>query len=129
MVKIIIALLMASVFTTTTYTDIGDQRITSYCPSCNDGAGYECTAQKRLEYGDCACSWLPNGTKLSIEGARFTVNDTCGTEAIDIFIDTDECYCNLNEYRRVVIIHENVRCSIWDLVYDNACRMASKRLD
>lgn len=129
MVKIIIAMLMSCMVTTTTYTDIGYQRITTYCPVCNDGQGYECTAQKRLESGDCACRWLPNGTKISIEGEIKTVNDTCGTEAIDVFIDTDECNCNLNEYRKVVIINENVRCNAWDLVINNACRMASKRLD
>ena len=130
MIKTIIALLMMCTISTTTYTDVGLQRITTYCPSCNDGGGYECTAGKKLEYGDVACNWLPNGTKLSIGGGDiFTVNDTCGTEAIDIFVDTDECHCNLNEYRRVVIINENVRIRIGDLVLDSISRMARKRMD
>ena len=49
---------------------------------------------------------LPIGTKVSIEGDIFTVVDTCGTDAIDIFIDHDDgwCGCNLNEYRKVSIL-------------------------
>lgn len=88
-----------------TWKSIGEQRITAYCPICNDGSGYESSSGKKLEYGDCACSWLPIGTKLSIEGEIFTVADICGTNAIDIFIDTDadSCQCNLNEYKRVSI--------------------------
>ena len=85
---------------------IGECRITSYCPYCNDGEGHESSSGKELEYGDCACNWLPIGTKVSIEGDIFTVADTCGTDAIDIFIDHDDgwCGCNLNEYRKVSIL-------------------------
>ena len=87
------------------WKDLGECRITSYCPVCNDGSGHESSSGKELEYGDCACSWLPIGTKVSIEGEIFTVVDVCGTDAIDIFIDHDEeyCGCNLNEYRKVSI--------------------------
>ena len=127
MIKAILSVLIAGMVSTTSYTDIGNQRITTYCPSCNDGAGYECTAMKKLEYGDCACGWLPNGTKLSIEGEIFTVNDTCGTDAIDLFVDSDKCYCNTNEYRKVVIINENKMVSVGDMVLDNISRLASKR--
>ena len=85
---------------------IGECRITSYCPYCNDGEGHESSSGKELEYGDCACNWLPIGTKVSVEGDIFTVVDTCGTDAIDIFIDHDDgwCGCNLNEYRKVSIL-------------------------
>ena len=82
---------------------IGECRITSFCPSCNEPAGYESKSGKELEYGHVACNWLPLGTEISIEGETFVVTDTCGTDAIDIFIDTDTCTCNLNEYRKVSI--------------------------
>lgn len=87
------------------WKSLGKCRITSYCPVCNDGSGHESSSGKELEYGDCACSWLPVGTKVSIEGEIFTVVDVCGTDAIDIFIDHDEgyCSCQLNEYRKVAI--------------------------
>ena len=83
---------------------IGEQRITCYCPQCNDGQGYESSSGKRLRYGHAACSWLSTGTKISVEGEIFTVVDICGTDAIDIFIDTDSCECNINEYRRVSVL-------------------------
>lgn len=84
---------------------LGECRTTSYCPYCNDGSGHESSSGKELEYGDAACNWLPIGTKVSIEGEIFTIVDTCGTDAIDIFIDHDAgfCGCNLNEYRKVAI--------------------------
>lgn len=83
---------------------IGECRITTYCPACNEPYGYQSSSGKHLAYGDCACSWLPLGTKVNIEGDVFTVVDTCGTDAIDIFIDIDGgCECNLNEYKRVAI--------------------------
>ena len=85
------------------WKDLGECRITTYCCACNDGSGHESSSGKYLEYGDCACSWLPIGTEISIEGELFTVVDICGTDAIDIFIDTDECHCNLNEYKAVRI--------------------------
>ena len=88
------------------WKSLGECRITSYCPYCNDGEGHESSSGKELEYGDCACNWLPIGTKVSVEGDIFTVVDTCGTDAIDIFIDHDDgwCGCNLNEYRKVSIL-------------------------
>ena len=82
---------------------LGKQRITTYCPICNDPPGYKSKSGKELQYGYVACNWLPIGAKISIEGEIFYVMDTCGTEAIDIFIDTDECTCNLNEYKEVSI--------------------------
>lgn len=85
------------------WKDLGECRITTYCCACNDGSGHESSSGKYLEYGDCACSWLPLGTEISIDGEIFTVVDICGTDAIDIFIDTDECHCNLNEYKDVRI--------------------------
>ena len=88
------------------WESIGEQRITCYCPYCNDGEGHESSSGKELEYGDCACSWLPIGTKISVEGEIFVVRDICGTEAIDIFIDHDDgyCGCRLNEYRQVSVL-------------------------
>lgn len=84
---------------------LGECRVTSYCPICNDGAGHESSSGTELQYGHAACNWLPIGTKVSIEGEIFTIVDTCGTDAIDIFIDHDEgsCGCNLNEYRKVAV--------------------------
>ena len=85
------------------YEYIGECRITEYCPQCNDGSGHESSSGVYLEYGHAACNWLPIGTIVNIEGDEFVVVDTCGTDAIDIFVDTDECHCNLNEYKRVAI--------------------------
>ena len=87
---------------------MGEHRRTkdnSILPFCNDGAGHESSSGKYLEYGDCACSWLPVGTKVNVEGEEFTVVDTCGTDAIDIFIDDDSgfCQCDRNEYKNVSI--------------------------
>ena len=121
------ALFMAvSVMSCSYTTDLGHQRITTYCPECNDGQGYESSSGKKLEYGDCACSWLPIGTKINIEGAPFTVVDICGTDAIDIFVDTEDCECNLNEYRKVVRVHES---NVVDVVSDRIDGMASKGMD
>ena len=87
------------------WKSLGECRITSYCPSCNDGSGHESSSGTYLEYGHAACSWLPIGTKISIDGDIFTIVDICGTDAIDIFIDHDDgyCQCNLNEYKEVRI--------------------------
>lgn len=81
--------------------DLGECRITEYCPACNEPYGYASASGVTLEPGHCACSWLPIGTVLYIEGERYEVVDICGTDAIDIFIDTDTCECDLNEYRHV----------------------------
>lgn len=90
------------------YVDLGECRITCYCPVCNDGTGHESSSGAYLEFGHAACSWLPIGTVIDIEGDEFQIVDTCGTDAIDIFIDDDsgECRCNLNEYKRVTIKRE-----------------------
>lgn len=87
------------------WKDLGECRITTFCPVCNDGSGHESSSGTELRYGHAACSWLPIGTKISIEGEIFEIVDICGTDAIDIFIDTDDecCRCNLNEYKDVRI--------------------------
>ena len=84
---------------------LGKCRITTYCHVCNDGHGYESTSGKRLKYGLAACRWLENGTIISVEGELFEIADTCGTDAIDLFVDTDgePCRCNVNEYRMVSV--------------------------
>ena len=87
------------------YMPIGECRITTYCPSCNDGTGHESSSGTYLEYGHAACGWLPIGTVIDIEGERFEVVDICGTDAIDLYVETDECRCNLNEFRRVSIVN------------------------
>lgn len=86
---------------------IGQKRITEYCPSCNDPRGsYDSSSGVHLEEGMVACKWLPNGTRLRINGDEYVVKDYCGTEAIDIFRDTDNCYCDLNTYMEV-FVYEN----------------------
>lgn len=87
------------------YVDLGECRVTTYCPVCNDGAGHESSSGTYLESGHAACRWLPNGTIIDIEGDEYEIVDTCGTEAIDLFIDDNSgvCRCNLNEYKRVTI--------------------------
>lgn len=83
---------------------IGECRITTYCPHCNEPQGHQSSSGKYLEYGDCACNFLPLGTVISIEGEEFTVVDTCGMDnTIDIFIDSDSCQCNLLDYRKVSV--------------------------
>lgn len=92
------------------WEQLGKCRITTYCPSCNDGSGHESASGKYLEYGDCACSWLPMGTVISIEGEEFEVVDICGTDAIDIYIDDESgCNCNLNEWRYVSVKKEGTK--------------------
>ena len=87
---------------------LGKIRVTEYCPCCNDPSGYSSSSGKRLKYGYVACFWLPNGTKISIEGEIFYVEDYCGTDAIDIFVDTpDGCHCNLNKDLIVSVWKEN----------------------
>lgn len=88
------------------WKSIGDCRITEYCPCCNDPAGYESSSGKTLENGDAACSWLPIGTRIRVYGREYTIVDICGTDAIDLFIDSDECWCNRNEYQTVKIKEE-----------------------
>lgn len=88
------------------WRSIGKCRITEYCPCCNDPAGYQSSSGKRLEEGDAACSWLENGTQIRVRGRVYTIVDTCGTEAIDLFVDTDECWCDRNECQEVEIREE-----------------------
>lgn len=84
------------------WESLGKCRITNYCPGCNDPANsYESSSGKELKNGMVACNWLPIGTELKINGEKYIVADTCGTEAIDIFIDTDECWCTENYYAKV----------------------------
>lgn len=90
------------------YEDLGQCRVTCYCPECNDGTGHESSSGAYLKTGHAACRWLPIGTIIDIEGDEFEIVDTCGTDAIDIFIDDDSgvCRCNLNEFKRVTIKRE-----------------------
>lgn len=88
------------------WESLGDCRITYYCPCCNDPTGYGSSSGETLQEGYVACSWLSNGTKIKINGTEYTVMDCCGTEAIDIFVDTDACYCNDNYYTEVKILRE-----------------------
>ena len=77
------------------WKSIGECRITYYCPCCNDPRGsYQSSSGVTLYEGCVACSWLPIGTKIRINGQEFVVIDRCGTDAIDIFVDTDSCYCS-----------------------------------
>lgn len=86
------------------WEDIGHVRITEYCPSCNDPAGtYISSSGKRLQEGYVACNWLPNGTRIKIDGVEYEVADYCGTNAIDIFCDTETCQCDANYYADVMI--------------------------
>lgn len=90
------------------WESLGDCRVTTYCTACNSPAGHASATGKYLEYGDVACSWLPMGTHILIDGEEFTVVDVCGTEAIDIFLDgpIDECICDRNYYTEVYIWKE-----------------------
>lgn len=84
-----------------------EARITDYCPECNSPSGHQSSSGKYLEDGDCACSWLPIGTEVRINGNVYTVADRCGTDAIDIFRDTETCQCDDNYYTTVYIKEVN----------------------
>lgn len=90
------------------WVSLGECRVTSYCPACNSPAGHASATGKYLEYGDCACSWLPMGTVIMVDGEVFTVVDVCGTEAIDIFLEgpIDQCVCDRNYYTEVYILED-----------------------
>lgn len=88
------------------WKQLGKVRITTYCPECNCPQGYQSSSGKTLKYGHAACNWLPIGTIIDIEGDSFEITDTCGTDAIDIFVDTDYCKCNINEYKNVSILEK-----------------------
>lgn len=84
---------------------IGECRVTTYCPYCNSPQGHGSASGVYLEYGHVACSWLPIGTVIRIDGEVFTVVDVCGTDAIDIFMPfEDGCHCDINEYRFVEVL-------------------------
>lgn len=127
-VVLIMLIALSNPVSTVEYIDLGDCRITEYCPTCNDGSGYESSSGIELKSGYCACAWLPEGAEISVEGEPLTVVDTCGTEAIDVFIDTDECECNLNEKRKVTLI-ENTKKSFADMVVDKCRKMARHGMD
>lgn len=86
------------------WESIGYCRITTYCPSCNSPSGsYQSSSGQTLYEGCVACSWLSIGTVIRINGAQYVVVDKCGTDAIDIFVDTPYCMCNANYYAEVEI--------------------------
>ena len=86
------------------WESLGYCRITTYCPACNDPAGsYQSSSGTTLYEGCVACSWLPLGATLRINGSIYTVVDRCGTDAIDEFVDTSYCMCNSNYYTKVEI--------------------------
>ena len=89
------------------WKSLGQCRITYYCPGCNDPAGsYQSSSGVTLYEGCVACNWLSIGTKIKIHGVEYTVMDTCGTDAIDIFVDTGGCQCSGNYYTEVKIRKE-----------------------
>lgn len=90
---------------------LGDCRITYYCPVCNDpGYSYASSSGTTLYEGCVACSWLPLGSKIRINGDEYVVVDRCGTDAIDIFVDTDSCYCSqYGTYYAEVEVYQNGR--------------------
>ena len=86
------------------WRSLGSCRITTYCPACNDPAGsYQSSSGITLYEGCVACSWLPIGATLRINGSTYTVVDRCGTNAIDVFVDTPYCKCNVNYYTEVKV--------------------------
>lgn len=86
------------------WTSIGSRRITTYCPACNDPAGsYQSSSGTTLYEGCAACSWLPLGTRVRVNGNEYLIVDRCGTDALDLFVDTSYCMCNTNYYATVYI--------------------------
>ena len=90
------------------WKSIGKCRITTYCPYCNEPEGYGSASGVYLQNGHAACSWLPIGTVISIDGDIYTIVDICGTDAIDIFVDSKDgvCHCNTMEYKEVSVRKE-----------------------
>ncbi len=89
---------------TSPWKSIGMRRITTYCPWCNDPPGtHNSSSGVRLYEGCAACNWLAIGTKIRINGNEYTIVDNCGTDAIDIFVDTSYCQCHTNYYTNVEI--------------------------
>ena len=86
------------------WRSLGDCRITNYCPVCNDPEySYESLSGKELKNGHAACNWLDVGTVIKVNGREYEIVDTCGTEAIDLFVDSYECWCDDNYYGKVKI--------------------------
>lgn len=85
------------------WESLGYVRCTEYCASCNSPSGHTSSSGTYLSEGCVACSWLSIGTKIRIDGHEYTVVDICGTDAIDIFVDSYGCYCNMNTYKEVEI--------------------------
>ena len=83
------------------WVSLGDCRVTEYCPSCNSPAGHGSASGVYLQEGHVACGWLPLGTRIRIDGVEYEVVDVCGTDAIDIFVDTEYCQCSRNSYSPV----------------------------
>lgn len=89
-----------------TSIDLGECRITEYCPYCNEPHGHDSATGVYLSEGHAACNWLPMGTVIEIDGRTYEIVDVCGTDAIDLFRESDSCQCNLNDYAQVKIIKE-----------------------
>lgn len=86
------------------WASLGECYITTYCPGCNDPAGtYQSSSGTTLYEGCVACSWLPIGSTIKIDGSVYTVVDRCGTNAIDLFVDTSYCMCDRSYYTEVKI--------------------------
>ena len=90
------------------WKSLGKHRITTYCQYCNEPQGHGSSSGAYLQNGHAACSWLPIGTVISIEGDIYEIVDICGTDAIDIFVESkeDHCTCNVNEYKEVSVRKE-----------------------
>lgn len=83
---------------------VGECRVTEYCQFCNSPQGHGSASGAYLEYGHVACGWLPIGATIRIDGEIFTVVDVCGTDAIDIFVPSEDyCQCDMNEYKYVEV--------------------------
>lgn len=87
-----------------TYENI---RLTEYCPYCNSPSGsYQSASGVYLEQGHIACSWLDIGTRVIIDDIEYTVVDICGTDAVDIFVDSSYCNCTLNKYTTIKVYEQ-----------------------
>ena len=93
-----------------TWEDIGEWRVTVFCPACNDPGGRESASGIPLEYGDVAMNGVPLGSEITIEGEVFTVRDRCGIDGtVDIFVPANEdgsCGCNFLDYKNIRIKKE-----------------------
>lgn len=88
------------------WESIGECRVSTFCPVCNDGAGHESSSGAYLTTGHAACNFLPIGTKVNVEGEEYEIVDICGIDnTIDIFVDDDSgvCHCNRLEYKNVSV--------------------------